>query len=104
MRNTIDVVKNMDISINEPRLARLVHWLDHSFKLDKDTKLEPDYSNEMLGWFRFKSNKQVCPEDTLVGVTHGKDCFIMPDIEWVMPGTDENLSNSIYEIFDCRVH
>ena len=102
MKNTIDVIKNMDLPITESRLKLLVTWLDHCFKLSKNTHLEPNYSDEMLGWYRFKSTKEECPENTLIGVTCGKDCYLMPDIEWVMPGTDENLSTIYHKPFDCR--
>ena len=53
MRNTIEVLKNMDLPVSEPRLEDLVLWLDEDFILEKDTKLEPYYAEWMLGSFMF---------------------------------------------------
>ena len=99
MRNTIEVLKNMDLPVSEPRLEDLVLWLDEDFILEKDTKLEPYYAEWMLGSFMFVDG-EVCPPDTLIGVDWNGDLILMPDIEMCDPFTKTiNRLVAIEEIF-----
>lgn len=79
MINTIDVLKKSSITVQEPRLEKLIEWLDQSFVLDTDIAIEAVYAEGYHYAFEYRDGTPCTPK-TLIGVDMSGETVLMPDI------------------------
>jgi len=80
--HTIDILKNTEIEITEPRLDKLVALMD-KLPLGKNVEVLPVYSEVGFGFQEYLfTNGQQVPQDTLVGIEVSADFYLLEDIQY----------------------